>query len=207
MPARRLSCSLPPRPVLAGAQFPDVVLDRLPSIKPQGPRAEPRLRALAYLGALLHLHSGRHELRVNAGHSMRSLSTRMKVQARDQDLPPLLWGLACTSAIRIILACAVSCPLGAGKGTQHSVVLARCCGLMEHSAILQSHSCMQSCPAQCQLEYIPWGLKAKHAEGEMVVPHNEGAVSARPRSLCMWSCVAGGRAAWLPGTLLQPQPW
>ena len=59
-----------------------MVLDRLPVLKAEGPCGERRLRALAYLGALINLHSGRHELKAVAGPSggLRALSSRTKVQ-------------------------------------------------------------------------------------------------------------------------------
>ncbi len=65
------------------AQFPDIVLDRLPVLKPEAPHAERRLRALAYLGPLVHLYTGRHELRVapGAASGWRALAARTKIQA------------------------------------------------------------------------------------------------------------------------------
>lgn len=65
------------------AQFPDVVLDRLPLLKLEAPHAERRLRALAYLGPLVHLYTGRHELRVAPGAAggWRALASRLEIQA------------------------------------------------------------------------------------------------------------------------------
>jgi len=69
------------------AQFPDVVLDRLPlAAKPaDGAAAERRLRAMAFLGALVNLATGRPRLRSDSQHGgLRQLSTRLRIQARPQ---------------------------------------------------------------------------------------------------------------------------
>ena len=64
-------------------QFPGAVLDRLPALRPDAPTGARRLRALAYLGPLIHLYTGRHELRVDStpgSDGMAALSARTKVQ-------------------------------------------------------------------------------------------------------------------------------
>ena len=64
-------------------QFPDAVLNRLPALRPDAPTGARRLRALAYLGPLVHLYTGRHELRVDSapgsGGGMAALSGHIKV--------------------------------------------------------------------------------------------------------------------------------
>ena len=63
-------------------QFPDVVLDRLPLItKPDGAAATRRLRAMAFLGPLVSLYTGRHRLNVDARTGgLKQLSGRMRIQ-------------------------------------------------------------------------------------------------------------------------------
>jgi hypothetical protein len=63
-------------------QFPDVVLDRLPLItKPDGPAAARRLRAMAFLGPLVSLYTGRHRLNVDSRTGgLKQLSGRMRIQ-------------------------------------------------------------------------------------------------------------------------------
>lgn len=68
--------------ILCNAQFPDVVLDRLPLItKPDGPAAARRLRAMAFLGPLVSLYTGRHRLNVDSRlGGLKQLSGRMRIQ-------------------------------------------------------------------------------------------------------------------------------
>lgn len=65
-------------------QAPEYVLDRLAIIsKPQSQSGERRLKALAFLAALIHLHAGRHQLRMRAREGLQGLADRVKVQASD----------------------------------------------------------------------------------------------------------------------------
>ena len=61
--------------------MPDVVLDRLALIvKPQSQAGARRLRALAFLAALMRLYTGRHQLRIKPRESMQALAERTRVQ-------------------------------------------------------------------------------------------------------------------------------
>lgn len=62
-------------------QVPDFVLDRLALIaKPQSQAAARRLRALAFLAALIRLYTSRKELRVKPREGMQALAERTRVQ-------------------------------------------------------------------------------------------------------------------------------
>lgn len=65
-------------------QFPGVVLDRLALITaPAGPAAERRLRAMALLGPLISLYTGRYRLNVEAQKGgLMALSARTRIQVR-----------------------------------------------------------------------------------------------------------------------------
>ncbi len=59
-----------------------MVLDRLPLItKPDGPAAARRLRAMAFLGPLVALYTGRHRQNVDARTGgLKQLSGRLRIQ-------------------------------------------------------------------------------------------------------------------------------
>lgn len=63
-------------------QFPGVVLDRLALITtPDAPAAERRLRAMAFLGPLIALYTGRHRLNVEAQKGgLKAVSARTRIQ-------------------------------------------------------------------------------------------------------------------------------
>ena len=64
-----------------GAQVPDFVLDRLALVtKPQSQAGGRRLRALAFLDALMRLYTGRRELRIKPRETMQALAERTRVQ-------------------------------------------------------------------------------------------------------------------------------
>lgn len=62
-------------------QVPEYVLDRLAIItKPQSHTGARRLKALAFLAALINLYTGRHQQRMRAREGMQSLAGRIKIQ-------------------------------------------------------------------------------------------------------------------------------
>lgn len=65
-------------------QVPEYVLDRLAVItQPQSQTGARRLRALAFLAALVQLYlAGRHQLHIRSRESMHSLADRVKVPVR-----------------------------------------------------------------------------------------------------------------------------
>lgn len=73
-------------------QFPEFVLDRLAfPVRPA--LAERRLRALAFLGALVQLYTGGHRLKVDPQRGgIRQLCTRMHVQVvKNLTVQPSWW--------------------------------------------------------------------------------------------------------------------